>query len=170
MTWYLFALEDLSTIGRICYECAQFGEWADFHALQNGRNKKASICKSCKSQQRKIQRSLRKANPPPTLCEGCGDDAPLQLDHDHESGEFRAYLCVTCNLSMRRWNWARVNPLSFNTLLGSRGEVVSSDCVWAFGQSERSVYYDGECRMCESRSSNLYNLLNLSNLYNLANL
>ena len=108
MAWYLFAPGELSTVGRYCYECAQFEEWANFHTLQNGRNKKASICKACKSQQRKIQRSLRKANPPPTLCEGCGEDCPLQLDHCHETNEFRAYLCVNCNLSMRRWGWGRV--------------------------------------------------------------
>ena len=164
MAWYLFVSGDLSTIGRICYECAQLDEWANFHTLQNGRNKKASICKTCKSQQRKIQRSLRKANPPPALCEGCGIDSPLQLDHDHESGEFRAYLCATCNLSMRRWSWARGITTSFSSLLGSRGEVGSSDPAWDFGRSERPSHYGW--RMCESQCWIWITMLNLLNLLN----
>ena len=111
MTWFLFE-DDLLATGRICYECANFTDWNNFHVLKHGRNQRASICKPCKSEQRKIQRSLRKLHVPPEACDACQmTECRLQLDHCHESGEFRAYLCATCNLKHRRWQWGRVAKL-----------------------------------------------------------
>jgi hypothetical protein len=31
------------------------------------------------------------------LCESCGKQRPLLWDHDHDTGQFRGWLCQTCN-------------------------------------------------------------------------
>ena len=107
MTWHLFE-DEPTTCGRFCYQCGDFSDWDSFHRLKHGRNGRMSICKPCKSQQRALTRHLRTLHAPPTACEACGaTDRPLQLDHDHETQAFRAYLCCNCNLAARRWGWAR---------------------------------------------------------------
>jgi|SRR3954452_22401228 hypothetical protein len=41
--------------------------------------------------------------PPPrtdSKCSICHREAPLALDHDHETGKFRGYICRSCNLGL----------------------------------------------------------------------
>ncbi|MCP3471434.1 endonuclease VII domain-containing protein [Bradyrhizobium sp. CCGUVB1N3] len=40
--------------------------------------------------------------PPPTdsKCAICHRESPLALDHDHETGQFRGYICRDCNLGL----------------------------------------------------------------------
>ena len=107
MSWLLFH-PDCMSLGRSCYHCGEFKEWADFHVLRHGRGGRMSICAPCKNEQRRIVRRLREIHPVPIACEGCGEiGGKLQLDHDHTNGQFRAYLCCPCNLAVRRGRWAR---------------------------------------------------------------
>ena len=48
------------------------------------------------------QRSvLKKMNIPiPEACDLCSKVKPLVLDHDHESGAFRGWLCMECNVAL----------------------------------------------------------------------
>ena len=42
----------------------------------------------------------------PGFCECCGDapgKQPLNLDHDHETGKFRGWLCVNCNTGLGKF-------------------------------------------------------------------
>jgi hypothetical protein len=40
--------------------------------------------------------------PPPadSICQCCGRAAKLHLDHDHETGKFRGYICIACNMGI----------------------------------------------------------------------
>ena len=61
-----------------------------------------------------IIRNLKKTAPPmPTHCQCCGLDPltneklsplrkTLQLDHDHETGKFRGWVCDNCNVALSR--------------------------------------------------------------------
>ena len=73
-------------------------------------------CRDCSKKESSIVRELKKDNPVPnykTKCQQCdkivyekvedipdginGTNGPWQLDHDHETGQFRGYLCKRCN-------------------------------------------------------------------------
>ena len=50
---------------------------------------------------------LRKEAPPvPKHCQCCGVelDSKPNLDHDHETGEFRGWLCYKCNSGLGHFN------------------------------------------------------------------
>ena len=60
-----------------------------------------NICKICKRELTRVRRSLLTQNPRPesdTPCACCGKIKPkLHLDHDHDTDEFRGFICQSCN-------------------------------------------------------------------------
>lgn len=59
-------------------------------------------CRDCIKEHSKIRRELHKKAPPkPKFCECCGE-IPLKwcLDHDHETNEFRGWICERCNTGL----------------------------------------------------------------------
>ena len=67
-------------------------------------------CQECISKESRLVRQLRKNAPPiPVVCDCCGK-APdpnsfrhkLQLDHDHQTGKFRGWICDNCNVALSR--------------------------------------------------------------------
>lgn len=34
----------------------------------------------------------------PVFCEGCGNKSKIYFDHDHKTGKFRAWVCLSCNI------------------------------------------------------------------------
>ncbi len=68
-------------------------------------------CRVCLKKYKKDLRQLHKIAPPaPNECQLCnlpaGDTrhTKLQLDHDHDTGKFRGWLCPSCNRNLGRFN------------------------------------------------------------------
>ena len=66
-----------------------------------------SLCVVCALAASKAQRLSLLPSPtrlPPEVCECCGGPpngaGALHLDHDHDTGEFRGWLCMGCNMSI----------------------------------------------------------------------
>lgn len=82
----------------------------------SGGNYYRSKCKKCETAQLKMREQLKKIHVPPTcenymcpICdrtanecafEGNKNNGPWVLDHDPKTGEFRGYICHTCNRSL----------------------------------------------------------------------
>ena len=104
--WMLFE-DDPCAHGRHCHECGIFSSWDFFYNLKHGKNGHGSICKQCKNRNRALTARMRRIHAMPLGCQRCGRRGNLQVDHDHETHLFRAFLCCHCNLAARRWHWGR---------------------------------------------------------------
>ena len=88
--------------------------------VPEGSHRGAPYCKPCRSKYNAAMHILRKNNPVPDnpSCECCGKSAedltiyydgsnnpisPWRLDHCHESGEFRGWVCNNCNVGLGRF-------------------------------------------------------------------
>ena len=62
-----------------------------------------STCRTCQNKSDRDRRKLRATVPPSKgVCDCCGKlesetKTPLNLDHDHNTGEFRGWICEQCN-------------------------------------------------------------------------
>ena len=56
-------------------------------------------CKKCHNEKMRVIREIKKTAPPkPTLCQCCEKPTTVfHLDHDHETNNFRGWLCAHCN-------------------------------------------------------------------------
>jgi hypothetical protein len=91
-----------NVIYRVCSKCNTRKPLQDFYKDRDGHSLK---CKICNYRINKITKNLHKTAPPrPQACECCGkvSDSPLVLDHDHETGKFRGWICAKCNLGLGR--------------------------------------------------------------------
>ena len=86
---------------RKCKGCKRWLDPSTFRkTLKTERNQYLSTtCKTCKLKHERQIRKLRKTHVPKTTnCQLCGRDGrQLVLDHCHESGEFRGFICSPCN-------------------------------------------------------------------------
>ena len=110
---------------RVCYKCGEEKPITEFGVRVHGRNGAKELrndCKPCNSEQTLGVNKLKKEHPQPNkdtykcpIClrgrsefAGFGSNtrknSPFVLDHNHETGEFRGYVCDYCNVGMSRFN------------------------------------------------------------------
>ena len=94
---------------RTCKKCGESKLLEDFpinNTFQSGIKRKHT-CKTCRYKQSKVRvRLLKKHKRPSTLvCPICQQGADkIVLDHNHETGEFRGWLCNDCNNALGKFN------------------------------------------------------------------
>jgi hypothetical protein len=87
---------------RECKRCKMDYELTDFRAL-GIRSRDAGVyrsndCRRCHADAMKhVRRLYKTAGPPVMSCEICHSSGRVVLDHDHETGAFRGWLCRECN-------------------------------------------------------------------------
>jgi hypothetical protein len=93
---------------KLCGKCNQIFPVSFFRSDMQGRNGqvKEYFRPECKRCEKKLSEQLKKAKlqatKKPNQCECCGKFDDLVLDHDHETGKFRGWLCDKCNLGIGR--------------------------------------------------------------------
>ena len=94
--------QNSNVVYKVCNNCKIRKPVQDFYKDRDGH---CINCKICKDKINKITKNLHKTAPQrPHACECCGkvSDSPLVLDHDHETGKFRGWICIKCNLGLGR--------------------------------------------------------------------
>ena len=100
--WYLFE-ENPTDVGRFCIECGEFSEWDNFYTAPRNRNGRMVQCKRCNIDHVRWRSRFKRLNPPPAACQHCNVVGRVEVDHDHDTMTFRAWLCRSCNLRARRF-------------------------------------------------------------------
>ena len=94
-----------------CRKCGQTKTIDNFSIRGEGKikNRINIDCKQCINEERRILNDIRKNAPEmPEVCDCCGQKPTgrlkktLCLDHCHETGTFRGWLCDNCNVSISR--------------------------------------------------------------------
>lgn len=98
LIWYKYMSD------KICVKCSTNKTLSEFRICRLYKGVKEgeyfrSECKQCEKEAAKQLIDARKNAPPKTsYCQCCKLDAQyLVLDHDHETGNFRGWLCRNCN-------------------------------------------------------------------------
>jgi hypothetical protein len=102
-------LKPSSNKTRECNKCGELKDLEDFHVpyyKKNNEKGRSHTCKACIRKQTQETAALRKIHPLPedSCCQLCGEFSEhLHLDHNHEDGSFRGYLCANCNQGLGKF-------------------------------------------------------------------
>lgn len=101
----------MTTETKQCSRCGEHKEESEF-SMASGGNYRRSTCRECERELVRVRKELRAVVMKPQknhtcpICErnaeqakGCGGKkaSPWALDHCHESGRFRGWICHSCN-------------------------------------------------------------------------
>lgn len=96
----LLGIEDESNIHtKACIYCNEEKHVSEFPKHSHYKDNLDSRCKSCIKTHTRLRTELHKKAPTkPEVCECCGK-VPEKwcLDHDHQTHEFRGWICDKCN-------------------------------------------------------------------------
>lgn len=114
-------------------------EFGEHHRITDNKIILDNRCKTCKTKQTKHVIELKKTAPPkPEVCECCGKvPKTFNLDHDHESGEFRGWLCGPCNKSLGHFGDSVAGMLQALVYLIDRSGDMNIDQVIEFLDERR---------------------------------
>lgn len=87
---------------RVCKKCNQEKLFTDFHFCDNKKFRRR-ICKSCYNKETTWRGWNRHKHTDKKTgkCDCCGKkEEKLNLDHDHDTKQFRGWLCSGCNLGI----------------------------------------------------------------------
>ena len=112
----LLGIEVVEEPTKSCRKCGRDLPLSAFRWRGEGTvRKRVNIdCKECVAADDRIRTTLRRTAPPvPDVCDICGkpptspyksQHRKLCLDHNHKTGEFRGWLCDSCNVALSRFN------------------------------------------------------------------
>ena len=88
---------------KICVYCGEEKPVHDFPKHIGHKDNLDTRCKECIAEGNRLKAKIRKTAPPqPTHCESCGDipKKHMVMDHCHETGRFRGWICDQCNVGI----------------------------------------------------------------------
>jgi hypothetical protein len=135
---------------RTCAECGEEREVTDFalngKQTRRGERYRARRCNSCMREYFRRMRQLRKTVGARSLnCELCRRIGQVVLDHDHTTGDFRGWLCVTCNCGLGKLG---DDITSIRRAIGYLDRSSNPEGEVAHSTSSDSDSPENSCRRC----------------------
>ena len=92
---------------KICPKCLKEKPLKHFRTRQksedNTKTRSYTNCKQCEKEINNLLIKLKSENPrTDSICECCGKEAKLYLDHCHKTKNFRGWICNNCNIGLSR--------------------------------------------------------------------
>ena len=165
-------------VGRECSICEEYKPWANFGILAKGVRGHRSQCKGCFSilqkkyryglLPRKYKEMKRRAG---DICEICGNERELVLDHCHKTSVIRGLICNRCNMGLGLVDDSSTRLIKLmgylksgaaaacdKTRIGESRTMRETDLHRRYGILENEyqeilLEQGGSCAVCERRSS-----------------
>jgi hypothetical protein len=85
-------------MNKYCSGCKQDLSVSNFGPNKCKFDKLSPYCRDCDRRSKIEVANLKKLHPKPDACECCGSNKNrLTLDHDHDTREYRGWICIKCN-------------------------------------------------------------------------